>query len=345
MDLSSYKSDMISGDELAIELGLSPTALSQIIHGKGRYAEATRARVLARVREVGYAPHAGAAAARLQRFDTVAVFSTSNGAVWKLAPLLIEGLMIGARSAGQRLLMEGVAEEDLPSLTTRASLFGQRLCDGLIINHQMPPTAELRALAAACKVPVAWLNACGVAGIHPDDVGAGREVVAALTRRGRRRLAWIDTGHDHAWAAAIGGSHYSVRDRLAGALAAADEAGVQLRVVSLPFRQATWTRGQAAVAAVLEGPDPVDGLIACTAGDVQLVLDACARRGLEPGREVGVVQFGPRSDHEGRPLATALIPQAAVGSAAVAAVVAAARSGAAVAETTIPFAYDWAHTL
>jgi DNA-binding LacI/PurR family transcriptional regulator len=346
MHLSMHKSGMISGEKLAMELGLSPTALSQIIHGKGRFAVSTRARVLARVREVGYTPHAGAAAARCQRFDTVAVFSTSTGASWKLAPLLIEGLMIGARAAGQRLLMEGVAEADLPALTARASLFGQRLCDGLVINHQMPPTDELRALAGACNVPVAWLNIRGEpGGIHPDDRGAGRRVVEALVGRGRRRLAWIDTAHDHTWASAIGGSHYSVRDRLDGARAAAEEAGVSLRVVSLPFKQATWESGQAAVAAAVCGSDPADGVIVCGATDVQLVLDACARRGWTPGKELSVIQFREWAHHNGQPIATALVPQAAVGSAAVAAVVAAVRSGCSVEEITIPFTYDWGSSL
>ncbi|MCK6489882.1 MAG: hypothetical protein L6R48_16440 [Planctomycetes bacterium] len=338
---------MISGDELAAELGISPTALSQILHGKGRYAEATRARVLERVRAVGYSPHAGARAARLRRFDTVAVFSTSRGANWKLHPLLVEGLMAGARAHGQRLLMEGVAESDLPAFTARASLFGQRLCDGLVINHQMPPSPELRALAAACDVPVAWLNVRSEeGGIHADDLAAGRAVVEALVRRGRRRLSWIDTSHDHSWAAAIGGAHYSVRDRLEGALAAASEAGVALRVVSLPFQQASWERGLPAVAAALEGAEAADALICYGAMDVHLALEAIARRGWQPGGEVGLVQFCGESHQGGRPLATALVPQAEIGYAAVAAVMAAVAAGeCAVPGRAIPFAYRLEGTL
>lgn len=347
MDLSPYIRRMISGDELAADLGISPTALSQILHGKGRYAEATRARVLERVRAVGYSPHAGARAARLRRFDTVAVFSTSSGASWKLHPLLVEGLMAGARAHGQRLLMEGVAESDLPALTARASLFGQRLCDGLVINHQMPPSPELRALAAACDVPVAWLNVRSEeGGMHADDLAAGRAVVEALVRRGRRRLAWIDLSHDHSWAAAIGGAHYSVRDRLEGARAAAGEAGVPLAVVSLPFQQASWERGLPAVTSALEGAEAADALICYGALDVQVALAATAGLGRQPGGEVGLVQFAGEPHQGGRPLATALVPLAQLGQAAVSAVLAAvSASQRAVPGQAIPFTYRLEGTL
>lgn len=330
---------MISGDALAQDLGISTTALSQIINGKGRYAVATRARVLARVRELGYVPHAGARAARLQRFDAIALFNSLTSWQGQLNPLLLDGCLAATTALGLRLVLESVGEDGVPGLAGRSSLFGQRLCDGLLMNHHLPPTPELRRLAEGCGVPVLWLNlrlpqAC----IHPDDEAAAAAVVEALVRRGRRRLAFVDFRHDHADPLAIAGAHYSVAARWQAAQRAAAAAGVPIALINRhqpePAAQHAFLRQR------LTAPDAPDALICYQPHDSMAALLALAALGREAGREVGVVQFADQPQVLLRPLATAIVPLRALGRAAVERLAAAIADRAhALPAIPVPFTY------
>lgn len=336
---------MVHGRELAQELGVSPTALSQIVNGKGRFAAATRERVLARVRELGYAPHAGARAARLRRFDAIALFNSREGWLGQLAPQMLDGCASTAAGLGRRLIVETVPVAIGAELERRSSLFAHRLCDGLLMNHHLPPSAEMRRLVDACGVPALWLNLdLDQGGIRPDDAAAARHLVQALAGRGRRRLAMVDFNHNHAWAAAIGGAHYSAGVRWNAVKAASGALRLPVRMLNRdrpPFAERVALLREALAAA-----DAPDGLVCYGESDAQAVLLALAALGREPGREVGIVQFAERPEVAGRPLSTALIPVRELGVAAVTALCAAIEAGERVLPSrTVPFTYRLEATL
>lgn len=331
---------MVHGPQLANELGVSTTALSQIVNGKGRYAAATRARVLARVREIGYAPHAGARAARLQRFDTLAVFNSQEGWLGQLNPQMLDACACAAAERGRRLIVETVPLAGGQELERRSSLFAHRLCDGLLMNHHLPPSPEMRRLVAACGVPALWLNLdLDQGGIRPDDAAAAHELVQALVGRGRRRLAMVDFNHNHSWAAAIGGAHYSAGMRWAAVQAAAAGIGVALTLINQdrpPFAERV-----AAIRAVLTSAEAPDGLICYGSSEAQAALLAMAGLGIEPGGAVGLVQFAEQPEVAGRPLSTALIPVRELGKAAVAVLCSAIDAGSGVLPSRmVPFTYQ-----
>lgn len=336
---------MIPGSELASELGISATALSQIINGKGRYAAATRARVLARVRELGYAPHAGARAARLRRFDAIALFNSQEGWLGQLNPQMLDAIACAAGARGRRLIVETVPLASGEELERRSSLFAQRLCDGLLMNHHLPPSPALCQLVAACGVPALWLNLdLAEGGIRPDDAAAARQLVLALAGRGRRRLAMVDFSHDHAWAAAIGGAHYSAGMRWQAVRDAAAEAGL---VVSLINRKRpAFAERIAMIRATLGDAGAPDGLICYGESEAQAVLLALAGLGLEPGAAVGLTQFAEQPTVAGRPVSTALVPSRALGAAAVDAMCAAIDGGdERMPSRVVPFTYQLEPTL
>lgn len=334
---------MTTSADLVADLGLSKTAISQILNGKGRYAEATRERVLARARELGYSPHAGARAARLQRFETLVLFNTASFWEGLPHPGIYEGCMEGVAAEGYRLLLETVSSEGMPSLAQRSTLLGQRNCDGLLMNYHLPPPPELRQLVEACGVPVMWLNVqlernC----IHPDDRGAALALVRAMLARDRRRLAWLDFLHDYGDDAVDG--HYSVGERYRAAGAAAADAGRELR--RLTPRIGGFEQRLAYLRVLLARDDRPDGIICYHTTDTQVLLLALAEAGLRPGRDVGVAQFHERPDVVGRPVATALIPFKAMGVAASASLIAAAQAGEhELPATSVPFTFDFAETL
>lgn len=328
---------MRNGDDLAQELGISTTALSQIVHGKGRYAEATRRRVLQRVGEVGYAPHAGARAARLRRFDAITMFHALASGIGSLHPTLIEGCAVEAARRGLRLIMESLPVTDAAEFERRSTMFAHRVCDGLLMNHELPPTAEARRLVALTGLPVLWLNLnLPEAAIRPDDAAAAATLVEALAAHGRRRLAQVDFGHDHSRPSAIAGAHYSVGMRTTALADAAGRHGVEMRLISghrPPFAERV-----ACLRASLAGAERPDGLICYGPTETLAALLALAACGLRPGREVGLVQFAYQAAVEGCPVSTALIPGRRMGELALAAVADAVDQGrSALPSILVPF--------
>lgn len=330
---------------MAQELGISTTALSQIVNGKGRYSEATRAKVLARVSEHGYAPHAGARATRLRRFDAIAMFNSQQGWLGQLNPQMLEACACTAGERGRRLIIETVPQAGGVELEQRSSLFTQRLCDGLLMNHHLPPSPTMRRLVEACGVPALWLNLnLPQASIRPDDEAAARHLVLSLIGRGRRRLAMVDFNHDHSWSSAIGGAHYSSGMRWKAAQTAGAAANVCMRLIN--HHRPPFDDRVATIRSCLTQPDAPDGFICYERGDSLSVLLAMASLGLEPGRAAGLTQFAEHPDVVGRPVSTALIPSRALGEAAITAICAAIDSGCNdLPSRTVPFTYKLEPTL
>lgn len=337
---------MITSDDLVNDLGLSRTAISQIINGKGRYAEATRQRVLARVRELGYTPHAGARAARLKRFETIALFNAAAYRHGLMHPGLYEGCLEGCSAAGHRLLLETVTGEGLPGLAQRSNLFGQRVCDGLLMNYHLSPPEDLRRLVDACGIPVLWLNVRLAADcIYPDDRGAAERVGAALIQRGRRRVLYVDGGqHDYATADTLAGAHYSVADRWRGVgmtLGAAGAGFTTLAVGDLAYADQVQR-----MLAVLRAPERPDAIVCYNEVGAQLALHAIAEAGLRAGGDISVVQFSETAHVLKRPVATAVIPFRELGLAATGALIAAVADGEMhLPATAIPFTFEFEETL
>lgn len=334
-------------DDLVKELGLSRGAISQIINGKGRFAAATRERVLTRARELSYSPHGGARAARLQRFETIALFNAAPFWQGLVHPGIYEACMEACAGAGYRLLLETVTSAGMPGLAQRSNLLGQRVCDGLLMNYHLPPTAELRRLVDACGVPVVWLNLNlgNAACVIPDDDGAARHLVRALIARGRRRIAYVDCGmHDYRSSDGLAGAHASVATRWR---AVQDE----MRTTRLPLLSLTpgpmpYAQRLVLAREMLASPGRPDAVVCYNQLDSQLILTVAAELGLIAGRDLGVVQFSEHAEVAQRPVSTAVIPFPALARAAVAMLLATIDGTPLIAKPiVIPYTYDLEATL
>ncbi len=337
---------MVTSDDLVNDLGLSRTAISQIINGKGRYPESTRQRVLARARELGYTPHAGARAARLKRFETLTLFNAAP--FWQGIPHpgLYEGCMLGCAEIGYRLLLETVTADGMPGLAQRSNLLGQRNCDGLLMNYHLPPPTDLRRLVDACGVPVLWLNVqLDEACIHPDDHRAAQDLTRALLARGRKRIAYVDTSHDYRTPGGLDGAHYSVAARWNGVREAVAAAGLELRQLT-PGPMSSFEARMDAARAFLAMPDRPDAVVCYNELDAQLMLLAATEAGLRPGSDLGIAQFSENPSIMKRPVATAVIPFRDLAITAVRSLVEAVNTGIKrLPNRIVPFTYTLEGTL
>ncbi|MHB1133087.1 MAG: LacI family DNA-binding transcriptional regulator [Chloroflexota bacterium] len=268
--------------EVAALAGVSATTVSNVLLGSKAVLADTRERVMAAALELGYTPHGPAQALRTGRSHTLAMcvrFTTNptTGAV-------IQGASQRAYEAGYTLSVSVDAGNKDHEQQHLQALTQQRVAALLdySIHHNPAPYLRLQSTG----IPIVFVDG-RPEGITADLVAADHRAgtlaaVRHLLRGGRRRIALLtpQTG--------IGSS----LARQEGYLAAYAEQGLVapsgLVVGDLPDREA----GSLATAALLDGPQPPDAIVA---GGSPLTLGAftCLRaRGLRMPEEMALVGGG-----------------------------------------------------
>jgi LacI family repressor for deo operon, udp, cdd, tsx, nupC, and nupG len=208
--------------EVAAQAGVSTATVSRVLSQPDRVAEATRARVLAVVRALGYAPNVAARSLRTLRAAKIllTVPDISN----PFFASVIRGAEEAARDAGYAIVV-GDTRHDPEVEDQYAEMVSRREVDGLIfLGHRLP--ASLKPLLARRGAAAPIVNGCeyspdlGVPSAHIDNAAASADAVAHLIALGHRDIG-IVTGPSI--------SPIS-RDRLAGAMAAADRHGLRDRI-------------------------------------------------------------------------------------------------------------------
>ncbi|HZO89960.1 MAG TPA: LacI family DNA-binding transcriptional regulator [Chthonomonadaceae bacterium] len=178
--------------ELAREIGVSPTTVSRVMHGRGRISSATRQKVLERVREVGYTPNVNAQRLTVGRTHLVAL----DFGGWHdfLADMFFVELTRGVQDAleahGYGLLLNEANDVLRRWVKSRA-------VDGVILAVGGPPDARVPRDIASTGTP------CVVIGHHPLEgipgVGSvvvglrngAQEVARKLVACGHRRIGFL----------------------------------------------------------------------------------------------------------------------------------------------------------
>ena len=304
----------ISSIDLARDLGLSQSTISQVLAGRGRYSKETRERVIIRASELGYRPNASARSTRLRRHETIALITMQPTWKGQISDQLLVGMMGATRAAGLRLLIDQQTEADLGCLD-QLPVIKRNLVDGLLVNFHLPPSPELSRMVAAYRMPTVWVHVrLPENGVHGDDFRATVALVDGLLQRGCRRLALLDYHHTLAFGTA--GCHHSVQDRRAGFDTALWAAGLAPRL-HIPEQRLDWDAQLAFTRALLRGATPPDAVICYSDRETALVFEAAAQLGKRVPQDLSVVQFGAAAAVATRPVATAIIPYAGIGAAAV----------------------------
>ncbi len=226
---SSENNDLPTLEDVAARAGVSTATVSRSLNEPHRVSKATRDRVMAAVRELGYAPNFGAQALAAKRTNTFgAIIPTMENAIFARGlqafqeHLSLHGITLLVASSSYSADLE---EKQIRALVARGA-------DALLlIGHDRTPQSYV--FLENRKIPhvVAWVydSAQPRLSIGFDN----RKAMAALTRR------VLDLGHQSIAAIVADVSENDrARERLQGVREAMRQAGMDpedLRVVETPY--------------------------------------------------------------------------------------------------------------
>jgi LacI family transcriptional regulator len=269
---------------IAGELGVSITTVSKVLNNREDIGHATRARVLAKVAELGYQPNAVARSLTLRRTHTLGVVIPDL--MHSFFVEIVAGLEAAASARGYGLLLCS-SNEDPAKERQELDMLRQRQVDGIVLGS---------ANASGNTDLLERLTSLGIALVmidrddHPDvrcdrvvtdDHEVGRLATAHLVDRGRRAIAHI-----------TGTQVVHAKRRAEGYRAALKAAGLKARadwVVRGGFKEADGYRGMKKLLAMKPRVDAVFAANDPSAiGAMKAVWDA----GLRVPEDVAIVGAG-----------------------------------------------------
>lgn len=293
---------------MAALAGVSRTTVSFVINGRSdvQIPPATRRRVEAVARELGYHPHGAArqlAAGKSLTLGLVLRQSAEQVAADALLAETLWGLVAAARAGGFRVLVEPLA----PSEGTYADLLRSQRADGLVVSGPRDDDDDLAALVRD-GFPIVLQGSrpdLEAPSVDVDNRAGARGAVEHLIGLGHRRIGCI-TNAPLAYTAAA--------ERLAGyrdALEAADISFDERLVAEGAFDAAS---GHVGMVRLLARADPTAVFVA---SDVVAIgaLRGLRDAGLRVPRDVSVVGFDdiPLAEHFDPPLTTVRLPAHSLG--------------------------------
>lgn len=297
---------MATIQDVARDAGVSTATVSRVLSAPELVAEATRARVMASVTNLGYQPNFAAKSLRTLRTEKILVTvpDISN----PFFSQVIRGVEEAARAAGYSVLL-GDTRHEAEREEEYAAMLLRREADGLIfLGHRLPQALAPMVAKAGARTPI--VNGCeyssdlGVSGAHIDNARAAAEAMEHLYGLGHRAVGVI-TGP---LASPLS------RDRLAGVREAAEAAGrtAGLRVAIGDFSIESGLREATDLLGAGERPTA----IFCFSDEMAMgALEAIRRADLKCPDDVSLVGFDDIrfAQHLDPPLTTVSQPMDRIG--------------------------------
>jgi DNA-binding LacI/PurR family transcriptional regulator len=227
----------VTSRDVAQAAGVSLNTVALVVTGSPLVAQPTQARVQAVIAELGYRPHAAAAALRSTRSHTLGFLvpwgydrqSDSPGLTAELYPtidvfrnVMLNAMAAQARSAGYYLLLDTFA--DVQHCLT---LVGSARIDGALVDMLISDVMLKELIARAVPLvlvgrdagalPISWVKA--------DEAGGAYTATQHLLSLGHRRFGAISAADEH--------THAVVRERLQGYRRALEEADIAVEPDSI----------------------------------------------------------------------------------------------------------------
>lgn len=304
--------------------GVTNRTVSNVLSGNKPVSPATRAAVMAAVRELGYQMNVTARGLRTGRTGLLTV------AVPALRIDYFAELALAVVDEAERLGWAVTLQQTQSDRERELAILGghdRLLSDGLIFQPHALGPADRDLLVS--DQPVVLLAdhelQADADQLVLDNVGIGREATAHLLARGRRRIAMIGPNHDPGLSTA--GSY-----RLEGYRQALAEAGLPARPdLVVGATRWTWDGGAAAAEELLASGADLDGLF-CGNDSLALgAVHALRRHGVDVPGDVAVIGVDDTRDaaRSDPALSTVAIDSAGVAATAVGLLVAQIRRDAA----------------
>jgi LacI family transcriptional regulator len=179
---------------IAGELGVSITTVSKVLNNHGDIGHATRARVLAKVAELGYQPNAVARSLTLRRTSTLGIVIPDL--MHSFFVEIVAGLEAIASARGYGLLLCS-SNEDARKERAELEILRQRQVDGVVLaSANAAGNTDLLQRLTAIGVGLVMIDrddhpAVRCDRVLTDDEEVGRLATAHLLAQGRRAVAHI----------------------------------------------------------------------------------------------------------------------------------------------------------
>jgi LacI family transcriptional regulator len=237
---------------IAGELGVSITTVSKVLNNRDDIGHATRARVLAKVAELGYQPNAVARSLTLRRTHTLGIVIPDL--MHSFFVEIVAGLESIARAQGFGLLLCS-SNEDPNRERDEIEMLRQRQVDGIVLaSTNAAGNTDLLQRLATVGIGLVMIDRDDHPDVHcdrvvTDDEMVGRLATSHLIDQGRKGVAHI-----------AGPSIVHAKRRADGYRAALKEHGVRLRpewIVRGGFMEADGNRAMKKLLTLKPRPDAV----------------------------------------------------------------------------------------
>jgi LacI family transcriptional regulator len=179
---------------IAGELGVSITTVSKVLNNRSDIGHATRARVLAKVAELGYQPNAVARSLTLRRTHTLGIVIPDL--MHSFFVEIVAGIEAHANASGYGLLLCS-SNEDPAKERQELDMLRQRQVDGIVLGSaNASGNTDLLQQLTSLGIGIVMIDRDD----HPDvrcdrvvtnDEEVGRLATAHLIEQGRRAIAHI----------------------------------------------------------------------------------------------------------------------------------------------------------
>ncbi|HEX3985690.1 MAG TPA: LacI family DNA-binding transcriptional regulator [Acidobacteriaceae bacterium] len=260
--------------DIAEDLNLSKMTISKVLRGQTDISDATRARVLQRVKELNYIPNVSASSLRTGQTRTMGLILPSLG-----IPYLAEIAAGISRTLSPEKygLIVSSSENDLDAEQKQIDVFLSLQVDALLLVSLQEAALFFEALQRRTEMPVIFV-ASRPSGITERYVGideeeVGRTACEHLIQSGCRRIAYIRGFHSAAGDMRSQGYRHALRRN-------GIEVQPELVVETMNMQQSEYQRGSGAMEKLLSRRKRPDGVM--TYSDMLAVgaMDAASRAGM-----------------------------------------------------------------
>jgi LacI family transcriptional regulator len=249
-----HRSQRVSQTDVARAAHVSTMTVSRVVNGKTSVGEATRQRVQAAMRELGYCLHPSARSLALAHLERIALLHDNSRATSQ------SGLLIGALEESYRKSVQILVRRVELANQSMDDLIRKLVADGVAGVILPPPLGDaaglLEALAIARMPVVAICAGATRAEMHIgiDERGAAYELTRHLLALGHRRIGFIK-----------GPSRWSASaERWAGFAAAMQDGGLDVGSSPVAQGQCTYRSGIEAARILLDArPMPTAIFASC----------------------------------------------------------------------------------
>ncbi|POX43180.1 LacI family transcriptional regulator [Streptomyces sp. Ru73] len=302
---------MVKITDVARHAGVSPSTVSYVLSGKRSISAATRCRVEASIRQLGYRPHAGARALASSRSNVVAlVMPLRSGVHVPVQMQFAASVVTTARTHDHDVLLltQEEGEDGLRRVADTALVDALVVMDVQLHDARVPLLRALRLPSVLIGFPA---EADGLTCIDLDFTATGEECVAHLARLGHRTVALLGSPPE----VYVRGTGFA-RRTAAGFTAAAHRYGMTSAV--LPVAPGTQAARETVDRLLRDHPD-LTAVVVHNEPALGPLLEAFRGAGLRVPADLSVVAVCPDEQAEAAavPLTSVTIPAAEVGARSV----------------------------